>query len=95
MYFFRYKLLLYLSTTTCSSISEKKFKLSIEVFFLVVLRRKEKIGIVDQNKWRLSTGNNAVVDNILFFLFICKQQSSILLYYRHEKDRKVLILLGL
>jgi len=88
-------LLLYLSTTTCSSISEKKFKLSIEVFFLVVLRRKEKIGIVDQNKWRLSTGNNAVVDNILFFLFICKQQYSILLYYRHEKGRKVLILLGL
>jgi len=88
-------LLLYLSTTTCSSISEKKFKLSIEVFFLVVLRRKEKIGIVDQNKWRLSTGNNAVVDNLLFFLFICKQQSSILLYYRYEKGRKVLILLGL
>lgn len=84
-----------LSTTTCSSITEKKFKLSIEVFFLVVLRRKEKIGIVDQNKWRLSTGNNAVVDNILFFLFICKQQYSILLYYRHEKGRKVLILLGL
>ena len=26
-----------LSTTTCSSITEKKFKLSIEVFFLVVL----------------------------------------------------------
>lgn len=84
-----------LSTTTCSSITEKKFKLSIEVFFLVVLRRKEKIGIVDQNKWRLSTGNNAVVDNLLFFLFICKQQSSILLYYRYEKGRKVLILLGL
>ena len=95
MYFFRYKLLLISTTTTCSSISEKKFKLSIEVFFLVVLRRKEKIGIVDQNKWRLSTGNNAVVDNILFFLFICKQQSSILLYYRYEKGRKVLILLGL
>lgn len=95
MYFFRYKLLLYLSTTTCSSISEKKFKLSIEVFFLVVLRRKEKISIVDQNKWRLSTGNNAVVDNLLFFLFICKQQSSIFLYYRYEKGRKVLILLGL
>ena len=35
------------------------------VFFLVVLRRKEKIGIVDQNKWRLSIGNNAVVDNFL------------------------------
>lgn len=67
-----------LSTTTCSSITEKKFKLSIEVFFLVVLRRKEKIGIVDQNKWRLSTGNNAVVDNILFFLFICKQHTYIL-----------------
>ena len=95
MYFFRYKLLLISTTTTCSSISEKKFKLSIEVFFLVVLRRKEKIGIVDQNKWRLSTGNNAVVDNLLFFLFICKQQSSILLYYRYEKGRKVLILLGL
>lgn len=84
-----------LSTTTCPSITEKNFKLSIEVFFLVVLRRKEKIGIVDQNKWRLSTGNNAVVDNLLFFLFICKQQSSILLYYRYEKGRKVLILLGL
>ena len=67
-----------LSTTTCSSITEKKFKLSIEVFFLVVLRRKEKIGIVDQNKWRLSTGNNAVVDNFLFFLFICKQHTYIL-----------------
>ena len=67
-----------LSTTTCSSITEKKFKLSIEVFFLVVLRRKEKIGIVDQNKWRLSTGNNAVVDNLLFFLFICKQHTYIL-----------------
>ena len=67
-----------LSTTTCPSITEKNFKLSIEVFFLVVLRRKEKIGIVDQNKWRLSTGNNAVVDNILFFLFICKQHTYIL-----------------
>lgn len=31
-----------LSTTTCPSITEKNFKLSIEVFFLVVLRRKEK-----------------------------------------------------
>ena len=67
-----------LSTTTCSSITEKKFKLSIEVFFLVVLRRKENIGIVEQYKWRLSTGNNAVVDNILFFLFICKQHTYIL-----------------
>ena len=67
-----------LSTTTCPSITEKNFKLSIEVFFLVVLSRKEKIGIVEQNKWKLSTENNAVVDNILFFLFICKQLSYIL-----------------
>ena len=67
-----------LSTTTCSSITEKKFKLSIEVFFLVVLI---DIEIKDWFwcKWKnFLFINDTVVDNILFFLFICKQHTYIL-----------------
>ena len=61
------------------SISEKKFKLSIEVFFLVVLRRKEKIGIWIKINGGYRQGTTPLL--IIFYSFYLFVNNNILFFY--------------
>lgn len=75
-----------LSTTTCSSITEKNFKLSIEVFFLVVLskwKNKQIIGVNYRDQFLITTSLLIIfysfylfVNNILIFFILYPQKMS-------------------